>query len=70
MTRFGRHTTNGGAAEAVRAAEQSHAQAVDDRVRAARTRAVAEQLEAQVRQHNTANRYDSFLQRLTQEGRN
>lgn len=69
ITQFGRRHPNGGSAEAVQAAEQSHAQAVTDRVSAARTRAVAEEIEAQVRRHNAANRYDAFLQRLIQDGR-
>lgn len=61
MLHFGRRGANGGSEEAVQAAEQSHAQAVEDRVYAARTRAVAEQLEAQIHRHNSANRYDDWL---------
>lgn len=64
LARFGRRHPNGGSAEAVQAAEQSHARAVGDRVRAARTRAVAEELEAQIHQHNTANRFDDWLARV------
>ena len=55
-----------GSAEALRAAEQSHARAVNDRARAARTRAVAEELEAEIHRHNTANRFDSWLARVQQ----
>lgn len=62
LLQFGRRGPNGGSAEAVAAAERSHARAVVDRVQAAETRAIAATFEAQVRRHNAANRYDDWLQ--------
>lgn len=53
-------------ADAVQAAEQSHAQAVRDREQAALTLAEAERLEAQIHRHNTANRFDVWLARIQQ----
>ena len=60
---FGPHPSTALAADAIRAAERSQVRASHDRADAAATRAVAEELEAQMRRHNTANRFDEFLQR-------
>jgi hypothetical protein len=57
------------AVAAQQAATLSQIRAQNDRCRAAAQRAVAEELAASIRAHNTANHYDMFLQRVMQEGR-
>lgn len=58
---FGGHADLGAADAAVQAAQRSHQRAIQDRCRATATRAEAEAWAAQVRDHNSANRYDDFL---------
>lgn len=52
------------AVAAQQAATISQARAQDARIRAAAQRAAAEEVAATLRAHNTANHYDSFLQRI------
>jgi hypothetical protein len=63
---FGHQRPSPEATAAVESAERSKAQAHNDRVRAAAVRALADQLAAEVKAHNTANRYDDFLRRVVQ----
>lgn len=49
------------AADAIRAADQSHARAVDQRDAMTRLRVEADEVRAEVRAHNEANRFDDFL---------
>lgn len=50
--------------DALKAAELSLRRAVEDRRQASAVRAEAEVWERQIRDHNTANRYDDFLLRV------
>lgn len=63
---FGVRPSTGQATDAIRAAEQSQVQAFHDRAQAAATRAVAEELEAQIHRHNVANHFDDWLQKVIQ----
>jgi hypothetical protein len=65
----GRSNSTHEAVAAQQAASLSQMRAQQARVRAAAQRAVAEELAASIRAHNTANHYDTFLQRVMQEGR-
>ncbi len=66
---FTRQKTSDEASAAVEAAERSHKRAVQDHLAATATRAEAEAWAAQVRDHNTANRFDSWLAEIMREGR-
>lgn len=57
------------AVAAQQAASLSQLRAQDARCRAAAQRAAAEEVAASLRAHNTANHFDTFLQRVMQEGR-
>lgn len=61
---FGGQPISHEAVAAQQAASLSQLRAQDDRVRAAAQRAVAEELAASIRAHNSANHYDNFLQRV------
>ncbi len=60
---FRRAEESGDASAAIEAADRSHRTASADRERMAKVRQEAERLAAEVRAHNSANRYDEFLQR-------
>lgn len=57
------------AVAAQQAASLSQRRAQEARRRAAAQRAVAEEVAASIRAHNTANHFDTWLQRVMQEGR-
>jgi hypothetical protein len=61
---FGAPDTRHEADAALEAAEQSLRRAVEDRRTASAVRAEAEVWEQQIRDHNSANRYDDFLLRV------
>ncbi len=63
---FGQHETSAESTQAIAAARQSHERAVQDRCKAAATRAEADMWAAQVRDHNAANRYDTWLRDVMQ----
>ncbi len=63
---FGRHETAAESTAAFKAAQRSHDRAVQDRCEAAATRAEAELWASQVRDHNSANRYDIWLRQVMQ----
>lgn len=66
---FGAHRPSDAAEAAGAAAQQSYDDAVVQRDRMARLRAEADQATAAIKAHNTANRYDSWLQGLIQDGK-
>lgn len=67
---FGRRDRSDRASTAaVEAATRSHERAVADRCRASAQRAEAEVWATQVRDHNTANRYDDWLRQIVQGNR-
>lgn len=61
---FGHHSSSAEAAAAVRAATRSHTVAVADRDRMAHLRIEADAAAAEVRAHNTANHFDTWLQEV------
>lgn len=63
---FGRPGMSPESTAAVADAERSHQRAVQDRCAATAQRAEAEAWAAQVRDHNTANRYDIWLAEVMQ----
>jgi hypothetical protein len=66
MWPFGTQTSSEEAIKALRDAQVSASRAASDRAHAARLRGQTEEAVEQVRQHNTANRYDEFLRRVVQ----
>lgn len=67
---FRRRPSSEDAAKAVQDAEKSRSRAFNDRDAAAEQRVEAEHWAAQVKAHNTANRFDDWLARVVQQGRN
>lgn len=60
------HTSQAESIAAVEAAERSHRRAIEDRCQATATRAEADAWAKQVRDHNAANHFDTWLRDVIQ----
>lgn len=66
---FGQDSSQADSFAALEAADLSHRRAVQDRCQASATRAEADAWAQQVRDHNTANRYDDWLRTVLGGGK-